>query len=175
MNYQIIIRRCLKGVIILDAIIVLVLLLGFGLLRLQGAQLLSVQSASMAPIMGVGDAAIVSTKSGILPTAGEIISYRNQADPSMIVSHRVVSVDAKNQSIVAAGDSNSAKDSPVQQSAVIGEVVAVLPGFGYFMDALRQPRILALLIYLPAAILVFLEAERAVRHFNRTSYQLLTR
>ena len=173
MRPQPILKYCLKSIVILDIIIVLVLLTATLAVRLLGGHIYSVQSASMSPVLDVGDAVIASAASNDSPKTGEIISYRSPAEPLVIVSHRVASIDAKTKQIVTAGDANNQTDLAIQQSAVVGRVVAVLPGFGNFMDALRQPWSLAVFIYLPALILAFEEVERASKLLNRPRYRLL--
>ena len=174
MYHQTILKFCLKSILILDIIIVLVLLIATLAVRLPGGHIYSVQSASMSPVLDVGDAVIVSNTSIDSLKTGEIISYRRPSEPSVIVSHRIESVDTKNQRIITAGDANSHKDPAIPYSAVVGRVVVILPGFGNFINSIRHPFSLAVLVYLPALILAYAEVERASRHLNRPRYQLQT-
>lgn len=172
---MVVIHRALRHaayvLLIIDIVILTSVVAGLSWLRLNGNQLLSVQTASMKPVLNVGDAIIIKPNTNIVP--GEIISYYSPLDSKVVVSHRFVKSESKGQ-LVTAGDVTGSNDIPFPKSNVIGHVTMVLPGFGYFLNVLRKPVSMVLLIYIPAIILLFKEINRLNNHFKRPYYQFLS-
>jgi signal peptidase I len=122
----------------------------------------------MVPTYRAGDALVVSPASDLRP--GEIISYKEPKDPSVIVSHRLLSDD---DLLVTKGDNVAKPDVAFSESLVVGQVRASLPQLGYVLDFLHKPIGIALTVYVPALVLVLGEIKRLSRYFGRSYYKLL--
>jgi signal peptidase I len=170
-DFYTLLRRAATGLLVLAVATAVATAAGLSALRLNGYQLLTVQSGSMAPVLKIGDAIITGTKPA--PRLGEIISYRSQQDSRVIISHRLVAID--HNQLITAGDVLGSKDPPIARSRVLGRVIVVLPGFGRLLNLIRQPWCQLSLIYIPAAGLLLNELNRLAKHFSRPRYQLFAR
>ena len=158
------------------SVLVLLLITATGLLvmRWQGDRLLTVQSASMTPVFKPGDAVVVNEVATKSIKPGDIISYVSPQDPSLIITHRLLSIDSKTGWLTTAGDANNVKDSAFPPRFVIGKVIAVAPKFGAVLNSLRHPIGLIAVIYLPSIIFVSSEIKRLSQHYKRQRYQLIS-
>lgn len=132
--------------------------------------MLSVNSESMEPRIGKGDAVIVHRVDPLDVHAGDVVSYRSPVDESVIITHRVVAVDPLTGQVVTKGDVNSSEDPAVSGFRIIGRVAYVVPGVGGIINALHSWLGLGLLIYLPTSLLLASELHRLVRHYLRPTY-----
>jgi len=99
-----------------------------------------VLSGSMEPALKVNDVVIVRESDSY--AVGDIVVFQSEKN---LVVHRVIA--AEGDSITTQGDANNVADAPIEISAVKGEVVACLPGFGVAVNALKSPAgILAVLL-----------------------------
>ena len=91
-----------------------------------------VESSSMEPVIKAGSVIYVSQygqDEQICP--GDIVSF--QAG-SVMVTHRVVSVNQREGTIITKGDANALCDSvPVSQEAIYGKVRFQIPWIGYLI------------------------------------------
>jgi len=137
-------------------VLLLALLAGAGPAAL-GLDALVVRSGSMAPAIGAGDLAIVKPTKPTDLVPGDVITYRAQERPDVLVTHRLVSVDRDDQDqlrFTTKGDANNATDQViVDQTAVLGRVIFDVPKAGYVMDFARRTEGKIVLIGLPALLL----------------------
>lgn len=117
----------------------------FGLL---GHKVLAVRSNSMSPTFNTGDAVVVADiNDGSAVNLGDIITFRNATDSSIIITHRVVAKWSGSDGVywfTTKGDANNAADlSPIAESNIIGVVKTSLPRAGYVLAGLRNVSILA--------------------------------
>lgn len=97
-------------------------------------------SGSMEPEIMVNDLIVVH-KTGDYQV-GDIVTYR---DKSSVVTHRVI--EKSGGVYTTKGDANNVQDmKPVEEKNIVGEVVYVIPGLGLFMDFLRSPMGLLLMV-----------------------------
>ena len=145
---------------------------GLTFIRLQGCQLLSVQTASMLPAVRPADVLVVAP---VLPSrlhAGDIISYRNPRDPNVIISHRLTSIDRDTGWLTTEGDALHSPDPAFPPRLLIGRAAALVPRLGLLLDTLRQPLGLALAVYLPAALVISAEVHRLAQAYARPFYSV---
>lgn len=116
-----------------------------------GYRVYVVESGSMEPALGVGDAILVrdlhGTRRGSV-AVGDIITFAVDGGAFGTVTHRVVSVvdSPVGEQYVTKGDANRAADSsPVAPDRIVGEVVARFPGLGRVSRAASSPLVLAAL------------------------------
>lgn len=133
-------------------------------LRASGYELLSVQSDSMAPAIQAGEAVVMRSDDRDIK-AGEVISFVSPANPRVIITHRVVSVDLDRGTFVGRGDSNDMTDQPVSLQQVRGTVTHAVPYAGYLIDALRHPLGIVIAVYMPALGIIISEIRRLSLHF----------
>lgn len=118
-----------------------------------GYDMFAVISGSMEPNIHVGS--IVYTK----PTdfkdlkVNDVIGYKLSADT--MVTHRIVSIDEKNKTVVTKGDANEVEDSaPVAQDSIVGKVVLSLPLLGYLSIYIKTPLGIAIICAIVAILIL---------------------
>jgi signal peptidase I len=140
-----------------------------GYIKLSHQRLLSVQTNSMRPTFQAGDALLVGPEQSLV--LGSVVSYHSPVDQRMIISHRVVSVDAGRHRFITAGDALGTLDRPIPESRVVGRVKAVLPGLGKFIDIIHRPYVFLPGVYVPAVYLLGAELHRYHRVRGRPRYR----
>lgn len=139
----------------------------------QGYRLLSVQSDSMQPVFGRGDAVLLQRRDASALVPGDVVTFGAAGATGTPISHRVLA--ARPGGLITKGDSLREQDQPVAFSRVQGRVIAVLPGFGKALEFMRSPVGLALLVYLPALLLIAVEIRRLLTHSSRPMYTFRAR
>jgi signal peptidase len=134
--------------------------------RGSDAKLLSVQTSSMEPAIAAGDAVLVKPVDVDDLIPGDIISYHSPAGQGITITHRVVEVDRRRGTVTTQGDANASVDQPVDGRLVIGRVDRHLEEAGYLINSVRHPAGVALLVYLPALMIVRGEMRRLTEFFQ---------
>ena len=119
-----------------------------------------VLSGSMEPAIKTGS--LVFVKSFGDYKIGDVIMFGEDTKESVPTTHRVYDIKVKGgkQFYITKGDANNAPDSrEVSKEQVIGKVVLGIPYLGYAVEAARKPLGFALIIVVPALIVVFDEAR----------------
>jgi signal peptidase len=153
--------------------IVLVLTLGALLIGVQaqlikGYELRIVQSGSMEPAISTG--ALVITKQQERYTVGDVITYTQSGPRSLPTTHRIIADGISNGELeyTTQGDANADPDpNPVAQSEVSGRVELSIPWLGYIIDFARQPIGFALMIVVPASVIIFDEVWTIVNEIRQ--------
>lgn len=136
--------------------------------RLIGLNPYSVMSGSMEPTYHVGSLIYVQTVDTNTIKVGDPITFEN-SDNSMIVTHRVVSIDTTNQRFYTKGDANNSQDqSPVSFSKVIGHPMFSIPLLGYVAVFVSTFLGKSLVIVFLALILAGLYIPDLVRKSNKS-------
>jgi signal peptidase I len=125
-----------------------------------------VQSGSMEPGIKTGGVVVLAPATNY--HVGDVITY---TDTSVTIptTHRIVdSYMERGQTwFVTKGDANESIDaSPVPASAVLGRVAFTVPFVGFVLDFARQPMGFALLIVLPALLIILGEIDKIVREIR---------
>lgn len=149
-------------------LIVLVLVLGALLIGVQtqlieGYELRIVQSGSMEPAIPTG--ALIVTRVEDRYAVGDVITFTQSGPRSLPTTHRIIADGLQNGEVVytTKGDANSDSDpNPVALSDVSGLVIFSLPWLGYIIDFARQPLGFALMIGVPALVILFDEGMTIV-------------
>lgn len=163
-------RSVVLGLRAITLALLIVSAAGLAVLRIRGEQLLSIQTASMAPALRPGDAVVIRPASSKSLRPGDIVSYRNPRNPKMVVSHRLVKIDRRTGWLTTAGDALDSTDPAFPPRLVVGRARAVLPNFGLVLDMLRQPLGLAAALYLPASVVIAAETRRLRHAYARPFY-----
>lgn len=159
-----------KSLIVLLALLSAGTAAAAGYARLQGLTLLSVQTGSMQPAIEPGDAVLVRQRASVI-SPGDIISFHSHDNPEVLITHRVVSVDAAGRWRTK-GDASQQVDAPVTPGQLVGKVERVIPVIGYGFDFIRHPAGLLLAVHVPAIALVSSEIRRLTRYYDARRYQL---
>ena len=152
--------------------LVITAIVGMGLFKLAGGNILSVQSDSMAPVFKLGDALVVRSVHFTDLHVGDVISYHSPSNKRMVVSHRLIGINHKTGMLITEGDALDLQDAPVPAYLLIGRAQTVVPHAGKIIDGIRQPLVLLAALYIPAAWVMAMEFKRLVRSYSRPYYQL---
>lgn len=144
----------------------LALSLGLLLVLLQssiipGFEVRIVQSGSMEPAISTGSVVVVHKLSAY--SDGQVVTFGGETRGSIPTTHRIISTEVIEGELVyfTKGDANPEADvDPVKAEDIRGAVTLSLPYLGYLLDFARQPLGFALLIGLPAFLIVFEEAGK---------------
>lgn len=135
----------------------------------HGAKFLSVQSGSMVPTFHKGDLVIDTPVPAQQLAVGDVVTYTN---PNLLkgqpITHRLVQTGtfANGNHFITRGDANPVADPPITARNIIGKASHRVPYLGYGFDFVRRPLGLALLIYIPALIIVMFEIKRLVTYYK---------
>jgi signal peptidase I len=125
---------------------------------LLGMESFVVLSGSMEPALRVGDLAVVAPTKPDALVPGDVVTYRPSQQPTLVVTHRLVSIGFDEQgrfSFTTKGDANNVVDQvAVNAEAVLGKVVYSIPKLGYLVEFAKQPQGRILLIAIPGLLLV---------------------
>lgn len=143
---------------------------GFALLKVQGNQLLSVQTGSMEPNIKKGYLVAVNNVPTTQLHAGDVITYKSSQESlkGATITHRILEVPTpeNGQKFITKGDANPSSDEPFSGDRVVGKVEKAVPYAGFLMDFLSTPIGLLLIIYLPALFIIIDEIKRLAKHYE---------
>ncbi len=125
---------------------------------LSGYEVRIVQSGSMEPALTTGSVVLIREQASYL--VGDIITYGDERSGSLPTTHRIVADQLQEGKIAftTKGDANDSEDQSVTSlESVRGKVILDIPYLGYLLDFARQPLGFALLIGVPAGLIVFEE------------------
>lgn len=118
-----------------------------------GLQSKIVQSGSMEPHIPTGSLVVIKPAQSY--AVGDVITFNKQGP--VPTTHRIAGIEGSGEDtrFVTRGDANEEADpGVVPQARVLGKVVLSLPYVGYILHAARQPMGFALLIALPAFLVI---------------------
>lgn len=138
--------------------------------RLMGWQAQVVLSGSMEPAMPTGSVAFVQPTEPEQLDVGDIISFYHPEKPSRVVTHRLAEIVRQDGNLVfqTRGDANDDVDPWLVPAAdVIGTVRFSVPYTGYVTQRLRSPLGFALLVGIPAAVIIVGELRNIAGQLRR--------
>ena len=150
--------------LLITAVVVIAMLLLATLLPLPGDfKVKIVQSGSMEPAIKTGS--IVIDKAEAAYNVGDVVTFGADTKTRVPTTHRIVAIgDGPNPVYTTKGDANDAPDEVNTHLADIhGRVVFTLPYAGYVLDFARKPLGFALLVGLPAALIILDELAKIIR------------
>lgn len=114
-----------------------------------------VKSGSMEPAISTGSLVVV--KPSAYYTKGDVITFGKDTKTDVPTTHRIIEVKSDG-SFVSKGDANEEADpNPVARRDVIGKVLFSIPGAGYVLSFARTKLGFALLIGIPAGLVILEE------------------
>jgi signal peptidase I len=123
-----------------------------------GHPVMSMLSGSMTGTINTGDLFVDDQLSAAQARdlhVGQVITFREQPGSTTLITHRIVAVKTIDGTVnyITKGDANNAADAtPRPASDVVGLFSFAIPRGGYVLAALRQPKVLGLLI---ASVVLF--------------------
>lgn len=127
------------------------------LLPLPGnAEVKIVKSGSMEPAIPTGSVVVIAPARAYV--VGDVITFGEDSPREVPTTHRIVAVEGVGERAVytTKGDANEEPDvAPVAAREVIGRVWLHVPYAGFVLDFARKPMGFALLIGLPALLIIF--------------------
>ena len=123
-----------------------------------------VQSGSMAPQITTGS--IVVVKPANTYKIGDVITFGKTTKGKMPTTHRIVEIRVVGGRplYTTKGDANNAPDvTETAHGDILGRVLFNVPYFGYALAAAKKPIGFAMLIVIPASIVVFDEGKKIWR------------
>jgi len=155
--------------VFLGAIALIALLLIASLLPIPGNyKVLTVLSGSMQPAIKMGSVVVVRPASDY--KIGDIITFGPYSKTKPPTTHRIADIKVVNgQPIyITKGDANNAPDTrEIQKKDVVGKVLFDAPYVGFAVDVARKPFGFALIIIVPAALIIFDESKKIVGEIKK--------
>jgi len=148
------IGNTLYGCIVFGVLAFALLFLGTQV-DLFGYEVKVVQSGSMEPAIPTGAIVVVANTAAY--TLGDVITFQGITRNSIPITHRIIGVTGEGTQtrFQTQGDANEDPDSrTVPISRVLGEVVLTVPYVGYLIEFARQPWGFALLVGIPAIVII---------------------
>ncbi|MBT9175599.1 MAG: Signal peptidase I W [candidate division WS2 bacterium] len=148
---------------ILVAFIVLItLLLIVSVFPIAGNyKIMVVQSGSMAPAIKMGS--IVVVKPADEYKIGDVITFGPYSKTKAPTTHRIFDIKIVNGEpvYITKGDANNTPDTrEITKRDVLGRVLLSVPYLGFAVDFVKKPIGFALIIIVPAAIIIFDEMKK---------------
>ncbi len=164
-------RRVLKIIysLLVAFIVVIALLLIVSVLPITGNyKIMTVISGSMAPAIKQGSVVIVKPMSDY--KIGEVITFGPYSKTKAPTTHRIYDIKiVDGQPVyITKGDANNASDTrEIQKKDIVGKVLFSVPYFGYAVDFAKKPAGFALIIVVPAAIIIGDEIKKIIKEFKK--------
>ena len=124
-------------------------------------KIMIVQSGSMAPAIKMGS--VVMVKPADEYKIGDVITFGPYTRTKAPTSHRIydIKVEGGNPVYITKGDANNAPDArEIKQSDILGKVLFSVPYVGFAVDFAKKPMGFALIIIVPAALIIFDEIKK---------------
>lgn len=124
-----------------------------------------VKSGSMEPEIPTGSLVVVQPAASY--GKGDIITFGKDTKTDIPTTHRIIAINPDG-SFVTKGDANEEQDqNPVARVEVIGKVILSIPGAGYVLDFARTKLGFALLIGIPAGLVILEELLTIMRETQK--------
>jgi len=127
-----------------------------------------VQSGSMEPAIRTGSVVVVKPANDY--RVGDVITFGSASNKKAPTTHRILEIKNDNGklSYITKGDANNAPDSSVvKYSTIIGKIIIKVPFVGYGVATAKTPWGFALVIGLPAVIIVGDELRKIFLEFRK--------
>lgn len=126
-----------------------------------GIDMFIVKSGSMEPTIPTGS--IIITKKQNFVQIGDIVTFHSPNIDKIPVTHRIIDIkkDSNSEKIYTQGDANNGPDlGNIKNSDIIGTLLFHIPYVGYIVSISRNPYALAILLFIPASILLISEFKK---------------
>ncbi len=155
--------------IVIVFIAVIALLLIISIFPITGnVKFMVVKSGSMMPAIKMGS--IVMVKPVGEYKIGDVISFGEVTKTKASTTHRIydIKVAGGEPYYITKGDANENPDQgEIPKREIIGKVLFSVPFVGYAVDFAKKPIGFALIIIIPAAIIIFDEIKKIFQEFAK--------
>jgi signal peptidase I len=127
-----------------------------------------VLSGSMEPTIKTGSLVVAMPSQDY--KIGDIITFGPYSKTKSPTTHRIqdIKISSGSPVYITKGDANNAPDQKeVLKKDIIGKVGLDIPYLGYFVDFAKKPAGFALLIIVPALIIIFDEAKKIISEMKK--------
>ncbi|MBP9836329.1 MAG: signal peptidase I [Candidatus Pacebacteria bacterium] len=134
-----------------------------------------VKSGSMEPAIMTG--AVVVVQAAPVYGVGDVITFSSR-DSDVPTTHRIIGTEMSEgkEYFVTKGDANEERDANlVSVRDILGKVMVDVPYLGFVLDFARQPAGFALLIGLPALLIIIDELDNIGREVRRVRKMKITK
>lgn len=126
-----------------------------------------VKSGSMEPTIMTGAAVLIVERPSY--RIGDIVTFTSES-AAIPTTHRIIASETHDGTtvFVTKGDANEEADTaPLLPENIVGKVLVDVPYLGFIFDFARQPIGFALLIGIPALLIIIDEVEKIYRELRR--------
>lgn len=131
--------------------------LGHDLATINGYAMLEVVSGSMEPTIHKGDMIIIDTKARYYKDKDIITFYDKEGS---FVTHRILSIDLDNGTMVTKGDNNNTKDAASSLTNVVGKYVTKLTGIGVLLASFKNPFTMVMIFIIGLLACILLSTDK---------------
>ena len=131
-------------------------------------KIMTVISGSMEPAIRMGSVAVVKPAPDY--KIGDIITFGPYSKTKAPTSHRVYDIKIVNDNPVytTKGDANDTPDQrEVRKSDIMGKVLFSVPYLGFAVDFAQKPAGFALIIIIPAAVIIGDEVKKIINEIKK--------
>lgn len=131
-------------------------------------RVLSVLSGSMEPAIHTGSVVIVAPAADY--KIGEVITFGEISKTKTPTTHRIKDIKIVDDKpvYITKGDANNAPDNKeVAASEVKGKVLFTIPYLGFILNFVKQPMGFALVIIVPAILIIWEEVKKIWREIMK--------
>ncbi len=114
-----------------------------------GYTFFEVATGSMSGTIEIGD--VVITKITKEVNENDIIVYK---EGNSFITHRIIRKEG--DVIVTKGDANNAEDLPINNEAVLGTVIKIIPKIGIWKKVILSPEVIGLIVFLIVLLEIFI-------------------
>lgn len=155
--------------VFLAFIIAVAILLIFSVFPIAGNyRIMVVQSSSMEPAIKLG--AIVVAKPAKEYKVGDVITFKASKESENLITHRIIEIKKEDGKIFykTKGDASEDPDiTPILKERVVGKVLFSIPYLGYAVAAAKKPYGFALIVIVPAAIIIIDEIKNIISEVKK--------
>ena len=150
------------------AIVAIALLLLTSLVPIPGNfKVKVVKSGSMEPTIPTGGIVVIRPEGAY--EVGDVVTFGKDTKTQIPTTHRVVAIDGDGplRTFATKGDANEEAD-PVSTrlSDISGKVILTLPYLGYILDFAKKPLGFALLVGVPAVVIILDEIGKIIKEIR---------
>ena len=150
------------------AIVAIALLLLTTLVPIPGNfQVKVVKSGSMEPYIRTGGVVLIKPEPDY--SVGDVLTFGKDTKTQIPTTHRIIATDGTGllRTFTTKGDANEEAD-PVSTrlSDISGKVILTLPYLGYILDFAKKPLGFALLVGIPAVVIILDEIGKIIKEIR---------
>jgi len=126
-----------------------------------------VQSGSMEPTIKTGGIVVIKPMDNY--KIGDVITFK-KARTQEPITHRIhdMKISEGNPYYITKGDANNAPDQrEISKDEVLGKVLVSVPYLGYAVDFAQKPLGFALIIIIPAFLIIFDEIKNIIKKIRK--------